>query len=60
MSLTLTFVVLPAHACYRFVEEIHVECSMEVEYGSGEYGGWSVCLAGPYHPQPPCLVYSFG
>ena len=44
----------------RVVTYLDVICHKSVYLGTKGDGGWEVCLAKPYRPEPPCLVYSYG
>jgi len=44
----------------KFLSRRHVACEKSIRLGNVGDGGWDMCIAGPYHPKQPCLVYSFG
>jgi len=43
-----------------FLSKRHFACENNLRLGNLLDGGWDICLAEPYRPKPPCLVYSFG
>src|SRR6218665_813621 len=45
---------------HRFLSKRHFACENNTRLGNALDGGWDICLAEPYRPKPPCLVYSFG
>lgn len=45
---------------YKFLSKRHFACENNTRLGNALDGGWDICLAEPYRPKPPCLVYSFG
>lgn len=45
---------------FKFLSRRRFACENNARFGNILDGGWDMCLAEPYRPKPPCLVYSFG
>ncbi|KAL3864851.1 hypothetical protein ACJMK2_006501 [Sinanodonta woodiana] len=45
---------------WSYINTIQVLCRKIVRIGKIEDGGKEVCTDVPFHPRPPCIVYSFG
>jgi len=44
----------------KYLSNLHFSCKKQVRFGKKLDGGWDMCLADPYVPKSPCLIYSFG
>lgn len=47
-------------AFFKFISNLHLLCENALRFGNALDGGWDMCIAKPYRPKEPCLVYSFG